>query len=116
MTIGEKLFSVLSHTEWKRGLQLIDEIAAKFGKRPSYGSVISAIERMIREGWVETKAGDDPAVLAQRGGNAYRVFRLTSGGIRRRHELDRLGTTGPIGGALEEHRGSSLAICYFVKL
>jgi PadR family transcriptional regulator, regulatory protein PadR len=81
------LLSILNHVRWKYGMEIHEELEAK-RLFVSIGAVYTTLDRLEAEGLVESKFARDLDDDEARGGRAKRWFRLTSNGIRRRHELE----------------------------
>jgi len=99
-SIEQKLLSVLSHTKWKRVLELRAEIAEKFKKSPKIAALTATLELMEQQGLVESKEGDDSKILLKRNGKPYRLYRLTAGGVEHRHKIEQLKSEGDLFGRL----------------
>lgn len=86
------ILNILNHSEWKHGVQIHLELSG--GKedslRISIGAVYTTLDSLIAQGWVEDKFAKDPdhEEDQNRSGRLRRWFRLTSDGVRHRHEIE----------------------------
>jgi hypothetical protein len=84
----EDVLEVLSLHRWKRILQIHDDlIELRGGDGPMLNWLSAVLKRYLREGLIEVRWGDDPEIIAKRGGYNYREYRITNDGLRRRAEI-----------------------------
>lgn len=87
---SDDILRVLNHSEWKRGLQIRDELVElkedKVGK-PNIQWLYDTLGKLKGEGYIEHREGTDKAILAQRDGYGYSEFRLTQDGMRVRIDI-----------------------------
>jgi DNA-binding PadR family transcriptional regulator len=99
--ITEKdVLDCLSHVEWKRGLQILDEIAAKWGvskfsfRGPSLALYVT-LRNLEEDGWIEHREAELTQEERESGDDGpAREYRLTEGGVRERYERDQKITVG----------------------
>jgi len=100
----EEVFALLSHWQWKSGLEIKAEYRQK-KKVPEWrsvgGTLYTALYRLEREGWVEVRERElSSEQFARRGNRPQLEYRLTSSGTRRRHESDLCESIDPLGNAV----------------
>ena len=87
MKVERLVLETLERTVWKTGVEIYDEIFEKHQKDPAMGSIYSALDRLERGGFAESRRRQvDPEQLRRRGGRQAREFSLTESGLRKRVE------------------------------
>jgi len=108
--VPEDILVVLNHVEWKRGLEILEDLERLKGvgnsfwaqcfHTPSIGWLYFHLERLEQQKLITSRwqTGTDEETLARRGGRRVREFQLTSDGFRRKDEiLEARKEGGPIG-------------------
>lgn len=69
------------------GVPILREIEDKSGHEVALGSVYATLERLEKKGLVSSELGEP---TAERGGRAKRYFRVTTQGLRKVREMQRM--------------------------
>jgi PadR family transcriptional regulator PadR len=80
------LVSVLRIGEGAYGIQIARDIETTAGRRVVVGAVYAALDRLERNGLVDSRTGEP---TPERGGRAKRLFRVTSLGLQAARETQR---------------------------